>query len=246
LLRTTDGKTWIPSGSIAEHRTDYVFTSQDTGFYSAGEQIFRTRNGGRNWESVSRCRVKVEVQGLTRETPCQFSAMRFVSPDQGFAIARPLADDAGIVVARTDDGGTNWRLTVVLPGERAYEGDLHFFDASNGVMRTRERRLFRTADGGQTWTGAAGTAGDGMPKIEFADSQVGWMMRYRTMTYTTNGGASWVSRDIAFPAMVNAFCLVQRDRGYACGNHGMVYRYRIVPAEYSVKGMLAAPAMPAK
>jgi hypothetical protein len=34
--------------------------------------------------------------------------------------------------------------------------------------------------------------------------------------------------------------LPARDRGYAAGEHGMVYRYRIVPVAYTSKGMLSA------
>jgi hypothetical protein len=44
----------------------------------------------------------------------------------------------------------------------------------------------------------------------------------------------------------NAFSLPARDRAYVVGDHGMVYRYRIVPIEYSAKGILDAPAMPQK
>jgi hypothetical protein len=84
---------------------------------------------------------------------------------------------------------------------------------------------------------------DGKPDMEFADKDVGWMIVYHTMTYTTNGGKSWTTRQINFPANVNAFSLVQRDRGYAVGDHGMIYKYRIVPVDYTVKGMLPAPSM---
>jgi hypothetical protein len=63
------------------------------------------------------------------------------------------------------------------------------------------------------------------------------------MTYTVDGGQHWLSRDIAFPAPVEAFSLVRPDSGYVVGSHGMVYRYRVVPIEYTSKGMLSAPAM---
>ena len=52
-----------------------------------------------------------------------------------------------------------------------------------------------------------------------------------------------MSQPVAFPAGVEAFSLVQPDRGYAVGEHGMVYRYRIVPFAYTTAGMLEAPAM---
>jgi hypothetical protein len=46
--------------------------------------------------------------------------------------------------------------------------------------------------------------------------------------------------------MVEDSSLPARDRGYAVGSHGMVYRYRIVPIDFTVKGMLAAPSLAGK
>jgi hypothetical protein len=51
----------------------------------------------------------------------------------------------------------------------------------------------------------------------------------------------WNSREISFWVEVNAWSLPQRDRDYVVGHHGMVYRYRIVPADYTSKGILPAP-----
>ena len=34
---------------------------------------------------------------------------------------------------------------------------------------------------------------------------------------------------------VEAFSLPTRDRGYVVGDHGMIYRYRIVPIDYKAK-----------
>jgi photosystem II stability/assembly factor-like uncharacterized protein len=245
LLRTTDGQSWAPSGTVGQHRNDYRFISADVGFYTHGADLQRTQNAGRKWERVYQCRVKAEMNGLTRDVNCEFEQLYFVDANVGYATSHGIGSGAGFVMAKTEDGGATWTPWVILPGEDGKEGALHFFDANTGVMRTINGKVFRTADGGKTWTGVPGHI-DGKPDIEFADAEVGWMMRYNTMTYTTNGGKSWVSRNIGFPAGVNAFSLVQRDRGYAAGSHGMVYRYRIVPIDYTSKGMLAAPAMPAR
>jgi len=66
------------------------------------------------------------------------------------------------------------------------------------------------------------------------------------MTYTTDSGQHWITRDIKFPSAVEEFSIVAPDCGYVVGAHGMVYRYRVVPLDYTSKGMLAAPAMSAK
>src|SRR5437868_1649275 len=49
LLRTTDGATWAPVGTVAQHRSDYRFTSAENGFVAAGAFIDRTRDGGKKW-----------------------------------------------------------------------------------------------------------------------------------------------------------------------------------------------------
>ena len=242
LLRTDDGQNWSSVGTVAQHRGDYQFTSRDTGFVTSRDAILRTQDGGRKWQSTYQCNVSVEVNGLTRHMTCNFDKLDFVDATTGYALSGGLDGGAGNVLARTSDGGATWTAMVILPGESAREGALHFVSPTVGILRTQDGKLFRTVDGGTTWTGV-GRAPDGKPAIDFAGTQVGWMIHYGTMGYTLDGGMHWLSRNIQFPASVNAFSLAAPDSGYAVGEHGMVYRYRIVPGGYTAKGMLPAPTM---
>ena len=244
LLRTTDGKDWKDAGTVAQHRGDYRFTSAETGFETTSTGILRTKDGGRKWQPVYQCKMKVEVQGLVRNLNCEFAKLFFLNERTGWAISNAGARDAGFTVARTQDGGDTWESWVALPGEDAREGSIYFTDENHGALLTGGK-FFYSADGGKTWTGATGQA-SGKPNIQFANDKVGWAIRYRTMTYTVDGGPHWVSRDIAFPASVEAFSISRPDSGYAVGEHGMVYRYRVVPIEYTAKGMLPGPAMSSK
>jgi hypothetical protein len=82
-------------------------------------------------------------------------------------------------------------------------------------------------------------------RIVFADPEVGWAIRYDKLSYTTDGGRRWASRTLALPAFVNAFSLPRRDIGYLVGDHGMIYRYRTVPASTPlVPNAVAGVAMP--
>ena len=240
LFRTTDGQNWVPVGTVGQHRTDYQFTSAQVGFYTGDEKILRTTDGGRKWQTAYVCRVKAEVNGLTRDVTCQFQKLFFLTANVGYAISSEIDREAGFVVAKTTDGGMTWNAWVVLPGENAKEGAMHFFDENSGVLRTLDGKLFRSTDGGQTWTGVPGQT-EGKPEFSFADGEVGWAIKYRKMTYTSDAGKRWLSSAIGFPATVQTSSLPACDRGYAAGEHGMVYRYRIVPIEYTSKGMIAAP-----
>jgi photosystem II stability/assembly factor-like uncharacterized protein len=243
LLRL-EGKDWKDVGTVAQHRGDYRFTSAQVGFVTSHAGISRTQDGGRHWQPVHTCQITAEVNGLSRKLTCEFAKLFFLNERIGWAISNAGAQGAGFAIARTQDGGATWESSVVLPGEDPREGSIYFTDENHGALLTGGK-FFYTADGGKSWTGATGQIG-GKPAIEFADARVGWAIRYRSMTYTGDGGQHWVSREIPFPAAVDAFSLVRPDSGYAAGAHGMVYRYRIVPIEYTSKGMLAAPAMPVK
>ncbi len=246
LFSTSDGKAWIPTGTVPEHRNDYYFTSPTNGFVADWRRhIVRTTDGGKNWQPAYTCRIKTEIAGLTREAECYIHQVHFPDSTVGYGIGGPLPENSGNVLTKTEDGGATWNAWVVLPGESATESSLWFLDADNGVLRAKDGKMFRTSDGGKTWTGVSGQA-EVRSRLSFADADVGWMIHYRKMAYTSNGGKSWVSREIAFPAVANDSSLPKRDCGYAVGAHGMVYRYRVVPVDYSAKGMLAAPSIAAR
>ena len=239
-----DGKQWKDVGTVAQHRGDYRFVSEQVGFATTRAGIMRTQDGGRHWQPVYPCKMKAEVNGLTRDLRCEFAKLFFLNEHVGWAISNAGAAGAGFLLASTQDGGATWNSTVALPGEDPREGSIYFTDENHGSLLTGGK-FFYSNDGGKTWTGASGQAA-GKPRIEFADAKVGWAIHYQSMTYTTDGGQHWITRDIKFPSAVEEFSIVAPDCGYVVGAHGMVYRYRVVPLDYTSKGMLAAPAMSAK
>ena len=236
LFRSTDGESWQQvSGDI---RGDAIFVSDVKGFRVYGAKIYGTMNGGETWKEVFTCRAKMEVQGLTQEKDCSLATLHFGSPTVGYA-----AGDSRITV-KTEDGGATWRVLVgpEEPGDqRVYQ--VFFLDPTIGY-EVRSSGLFRTTDGGQSWQGVIATLSPGYPIVKFADREVGWSCLGGTWAYTIDGGKHWTSRQVRFPTGVIAFSLPTRDRGYVVGEHGMIYRYRVVPIDYTSKGTIDAPMMP--
>ena len=74
-----------------------------------------------------------------------------------------------------------------------------------------------------------------------AGGQLGVIIQYRKIAYSTNGGRSYSSREFPVPAKVNAVVFPDAKHGYLVGEHGMIYRYHVVPADYTAKGMIPAP-----
>jgi photosystem II stability/assembly factor-like uncharacterized protein len=244
LLHTTDGQTWVAGAKIDHYNSDYLFTSEKNGVaISGGPAIYRTADGGRNWKVVNQCSAKIQVNGLARNVECNWDKLHFPTPTTGYAIAWIDHSDIG-VVGKTNDGGATWALSLTDVGV-GYPSDVFFLDTNTGFMRrgnVYSGQLNKTTDGGASWKASASIKGQ---RLWFVDPEVGWSFYGRQLYFTTDGGQYWNSRQFKFPVEPNAFSLPTRDRAYVVGDHGMVYRYRVVPIEYAAAGGLDAPAMPA-
>ena len=238
LLRTTDGATWEEAGTLPG-TDDFVFVTPDVGFSTSHDEIQRTMDGGRHWATVARCQVAVEVNGLTHQDSCAPWAIHFATPQVGYAVGK--GSSSYFALLRTRDGGATWSVSAV-PAEDGAERVI-FTSERTGFVRVGNGKLYRTDDGGDSWRPLPASVPG---RLLFSDPDVGWSMGYRAMAFSTNGGRSWSTREIGFPAMVNAFSLPRRDRGYAVGDHGMIYRYSVSPQATVVSAAaLPAPAMPA-
>lgn len=238
-------------GTIAEHYSDHFYTSASSGVYNHSETIFQTQDGGRTWKDVYRCLAKAEVEGLTRNVDCTVIRFHFPSPQVGYALAGNKLRPNITIFLKTTDGGNTWSAISTIADERAHDGGIFFTDENTGYYRSNGGKSYRTTDGGQTWKQMiAPSLGS---RIRFSDPQVGWSFanlcvsmgcENAKLTFTTDGGQRWTTRSFPFPAGVRAFSLPSRTPAYAVGDHGMIYRYRIVPFEYTAKGIIDAPMMP--
>ncbi|MFN2397734.1 MAG: WD40/YVTN/BNR-like repeat-containing protein [Gemmatimonadaceae bacterium] len=258
-LHTRDGESWEEIGSAPYGVDDIAFTSPQTGF-AAGNPgmavngpnvMFRTSDGGRTWEPVWTCEAKVAMGGLNQNLDCVIGQIRFPTPEVGYAVARRsscVGCGPPPLIAKTTDGGQTWAL---LPGPGVTEEDavsaIFFLDELTGFARLDSKKLHMTTDGGKTWRGIVASPGEA---LRFADPTVGWGVELgRTdfrWSYTTDGGKRWTSREVRLPAVTRGFSLPRRDRAYVVGDHGMIFRYRVVPASHSLgPNDIAMPAMPA-
>lgn len=255
ILRTVDGESWEDLGAAPQYIHALAMSSPTegvaAGYLGMGSNpstLLRTRDGGRTWQPVTTCSVKAMIGGLSRDIRCRVGQIQFVTPSVGYLVAStmcvgPCANPP--ILGKTEDGGESWRF-FLGPGDPDVVGatDLFFTDERTGIVRTTDGKLSRTTDGGTSWTGLLASVGtSGM--LGFADPEVGWALEREKLSYTTDGGTRWNSRVHRFPAEPRAWSFPRRDRAYLVGEHGMVFRYSVVPAAQPVPAAsLAAPAMP--
>ena len=259
LLHTTHGQDWeeVP-GRLPERLGDYTFVSPTRGVAAASStiyqatptEVFLTEDGGRSWRKVAQCQLRVMIDGVNRNVSCGISRIHFPTPDVGYLVGYSPCAGMGCggppVLGKTVDGGATWEFKLG-PGDvaSAQPEDAFFTDERHGIVKVgtyQHGKIFSTSDGGETWKGVVGSPGQW---LRFADPEVGWAFEREQLSYTTDGGARWNSRPHRFPVEPEAISFPRRDRAYVVGEHGMVFRYSVVPAAKATPaGVMTTAAMP--
>ncbi|MFH2104069.1 MAG: glycoside hydrolase domain-containing protein [Chloroflexota bacterium] len=175
---------------------EFEVISENHGWLLFNYRLFWTDDNGRNWREITPAYAAQATIG----------AVKFIDPQRGWAILT-ITDGSPMsyILARTVNGGVNWQYTPLALFQQgdvdALAGEIYleWFDASTGWLVIKKSTssnfslgsLFRTTDGGSTWT--RGSAPIGEP-VYFVTRDIGWMAGgaagdelYRSI----DGGRTW-------------------------------------------------------
>lgn len=258
LLSTRDGQNWEEAGTLPRGGVDFAFTSGHHAIaltngspgYSRGA-IFLSDDTGKAWKPLMECTMNTTVNGLAHTDGCWFVKLELLSHRSAYALA--CDNNYSFAFFHTNDAGRTWNYTVLpFTAPDCKGADFFFTDPTHGLLTLKDGKTYITTDGNNWTVLLATTLG---PQMRFADPQVGWTLwssksnwRAARISYTVDGGQHWkASADIDLPLHNGdsyKFAFPRRDRAYIIGDHGMIYRYRVVPTSYTASNAFNAPAMP--
>lgn len=189
------------------------FVNSKLGFLSNHEGIYRTTDGGINWQRVYTVNTSAlvltikfyntligfayrdgsemlkTVDGGTTWTSTylgdDMNDIFFVDQTNAYAVGEDGA------MYRTVNGGTSW--TWVGDGPRTYAHDLfsqYFFNASTGFVVGHRGRILKTTNGGVTWQKFSPTYID-VGEISFGSNNTGYATTWNNIYKTTDKGQTW-------------------------------------------------------
>jgi photosystem II stability/assembly factor-like uncharacterized protein len=133
------------------------FTSGQTGWVSKKTGVYKTLNGGIDWQRTNTDTFNLDQGG----------AIFFLNTDTGY-----ISNNTSI--EKTVNGGASWNKVFTCTTS-AYH-DIHFVSSSVGYI-TDGSRIFKTSDGGNTWTKVVALAAsitNSLIELHFTDPNHGW------------------------------------------------------------------------
>ena len=234
VLRTRDGEKWekvaVPGGGELDFRDVEALDAKTVILMSAGtggaSRIYRSTDGGAAWTLLH---TNPDPQGF-------YDAIAFWDSRRGILLGDPV--EGRFVVRLTEDGGSTWRapppgsIPVAMPGEGAFAASGTCLTVRRGGVEAwfvtggaRVSRVFRTKDGGLSWSASAvtvpaGNASSGLFSVAFLDARRGFVsggdykrpdLEALNGARTEDGGRTWKPSPIAPSGFFSALAVLPWD-----------------------------------
>jgi len=241
IIKTEDGgRSWTKHQSpVSESLYSVHFVDGQTGWAVGNEgTIIKTENGGNEWQiQTSWTEERIwTVFGINRDIAWAAYPGGLLKTEDGggiWVIAKHdtlnlfshsvffTDEHTGWVIGKTGgrilkavDGGNTWQIYYARTN--AYLTAIHFCKAETGWI-TGDRVIFKTTDGGITWTGQTG-AEKTLFSIAFSDVYHGWAVGMGGLILRTeDGGASWRELSHGKKSHLRSICFCDEYNGWAAG-----------------------------
>jgi photosystem II stability/assembly factor-like uncharacterized protein len=187
LYRTSNGGASWQNYSLPDYymkglyflNTNYGFCYND-----ASHAIYRTTNSGINWYQIYLSNLK--IQNLT-----------FTDSLTGYLCGNLNYNTFPGMVLKTINGGYNW--TVVLEDTNQIN-KISFVNSNTGYALRNPNILFRTSNGGATWSKQIPDSSRTLLGINFLNAYTGWLVGNNGIILrTTNGGSTFINQNNTVP-----------------------------------------------
>lgn len=209
-LRTEDGgSTWerIDLDSAGDRLVRFMFSKDGSGLaLGEGGAIWQLREDGVSWER--------------RELPTRHLVLdgQFVADSKSI-----LVGGGGTVLI--SKGKDEWELSPQGPAAKVRLNSVFFLNGSLGWVVGTRGQIYRTVDGGRSWSSQASGVTTTLIDVYFADHQRGFVVGDGgRIIETANGGQTWISQMTGVRGVFERLTFVGRT-GIAVGHGGLIMRY---------------------
>ncbi|BDQ04002.1 YCF48-related protein [Ignavibacterium sp.] len=193
----------IPTGNdlLCTH-----FFTEDTGFiYSSKGEIFKTTDGGANWNLVEKNLEKAAVINI-----------KYLNQNTGYMLTREK-------LFKTTDRGNSW-FELNTSNHSGFNG-IYFLDIGNFWIVGDSGLIIHSTNDGLNWSNHSLNTGYKNTTIYFLNDSLGFIGReFYTSLKTTNAGLTWSTVQTSGHMLITKYFFLNSDTGFAIGRQGKIFR----------------------
>ncbi len=203
-------KTISPESTVS----DVYFINNITGFAVSSSSIFKTSNGGTDWQKVHQTAgggfINIAMSSenhavfigqnhnkifFTKNSGQSFDSVQVTDFDikDVYCVNSNIVYAAGRYLWKSADGGATWSKGFQFNSSGDYKS-LQFINEQTGWIISSSG-LYKTIDGGLSWqtvnTTGSFVPGSSAPSLFFTDSNRGYIADNMKVSKTTDGGITW-------------------------------------------------------
>jgi len=207
ILKTTDaGASWV--SQITTYTTPIYgisFTSNETGYLAGSISLYKTTNGGTNWNTV--------YNSTTNEI---FTDIVFTNANTGYAVGSYGRQ------MKTTNAGLNWTASTIS-SSGSILSSLCFVNETTGYAVGDNNAAVRTTNSGLNWNSmSVASPFINLTDVFFTDINNGYISCTTGIYRTTNGGDSWFA--LSTPAGGYAKVQFRGNFGYSITGNGKIIK----------------------
>lgn len=194
---------WINPLPTGNDLKGVYFVTENTGWIVGSKgTIYKTSDGGTSW---------IEQDAGVH---CDLNDVIMLDENSGY-----IAGDSSVVL-KTINGGINWERLDLQTPYYVKMSSVFFIDDLKGWVGG-DYRIYRTSDGGQTWSVHEFWWADWVDDIQFLDSLTGYRAG-RFIEKTLDGGESWDMLSVPVVSNYTDVYFLNPDTGWVCGENLLI------------------------
>jgi len=165
-------------------------------------RIRRTIAGGVSWSTVYE----------DNNVGAHLNAITMLDESNGYAVGNPVSGQW--VILKTTDGGITWNSVSSLPqngSEAGFSNSMKWVDVQNGWFGTDNSTVYRTNNGGASWSPSAATF-QNINCVTVTDFTSG-VAAGTEINWTSDGGATWFLKVEEIPGEVVSAASAEQVQG---------------------------------
>ena len=205
------------------------FVTENIGFVTGGNKIYKTENGGDNW-----------ANSHTASDLVMYEDVFVINNNKIIAVGKDLNSNQSIIT-KTENGGVDWNNATV--SNSSFLKSVFFVSPEIGFCSGGSGTILKTTDSGDTWQELSSGTGTNLQSIFFVNEMVGIAVggspASAVILKTQDGGVNWNPINSPSNNNLQSVYFSNQETGYVVGWNGEIMRTDNCGGDWTIQNSVA-------